>query len=222
MQGPEWALFPSTLWSGFLPELNQPVPSIVLSFCFQKVMNSDCSPAALFEGGVSTSLARFVQRCSLPGEGLLQLRGPQVPPPFWSGLNAGQSVQISRGCVILAEEAIQRKESCRSTPHRHSVLYMSGHQQKAARLTATAQAVSKSLNSGGQVTSPLWPSLALAINKLPGWGDETKYTLYSFSMLLQHFATAEIISRGLISFPAGNQSSVWWVEKTVFRNGGDS
>ena len=222
MQGPEWALLPSTLWFGFLPEPNQPVPSIVPSFCFQMVMSSDCSPAALLEGSVFTSLARRVQRCSLPGRGSSSPGAPRSLLPLWSGFNAGQSAQISQGRVILAEEAIQRKEGCRSNPHRRSVLYTSGHQQKAARLTATAQAVSKSPNSGGQVTSPLWPSLALAINELPGWAEETTYTLHSFSTLLQHFAAAEIISRGLISFPAGSQSSVRWVEKTVFWNGGGS
>lgn len=52
-------------------------------------MNSDCPPAALLEGGVSTSLARRAQRCALPGEGLLQPRTPRSLLPFGQASTPG-------------------------------------------------------------------------------------------------------------------------------------
>lgn len=170
MQGPEWALFPrfSDLAS-YLNRISQPQHRLCHSISKRR-----WTLTALHHPFRNQTCPEMCP----PGRGSSSPRVPRASPPLWSGVNAAQSVQRLLGAVRSLQRRPSEGKSCRSSPHRHAVLDTSGHQQKAARLSATAQAGSKSLNSGEQVISPLWPLWLWQL--IHCQDDKTKYTLYSF------------------------------------------
>lgn len=225
MQGPEWAFSPrSSGLASYLNRISQsPAPSFILFPNGDELWLPSRRPFR--RRCVHLSGQTCPEMCP-PRGGAPPAQDPQVPPPVWSGFNAGQSVQRLLGAVYsLQRRPSKGKRAAGPIP---IAIQCCTHQAISRKRWDSKPRLRLSpshwtpVDKSSRLFGPLWPSLALAINKLPGWGDETKYTLYSFSMLLQHFGTADIISRGLISLPAGNQSLLWWVEKTILLNGGDS
>lgn len=126
-------------------------------------MNSDCSPAALLEGGVSTSLARRVQRCALPGEGLLQPRTPRSLLPFGQASTPGSRYRDFSGLCT----------PCRGGhPKERELQVQSPSPFSAVHIRPSAESGETQSHSSGclQVTELQWTS-HLASLALFGSGD---------------------------------------------------